>query len=274
MTLEQFKLLQKGTLKVCMLARVEAAADKGGAILRVALHSRNVDFEKETYIAVPVEVSEFQASSGTEIDNATFQMVLGVLFSRLNLRAGIWQGAKVVLTIVDYLNLNAGYIQRQQGRLGQAKIIGKQAEIEFRGVMQMLAQETGDRTSRLCRYQLGDKDCKVNVAAYTFPGTVTGVTNRQKFTISVLKPDKYFYRGRITFKSGKANGLSMETTGNTGTLLTLFQPMHTNLSTGDSFVIVAGDDKTIETCLTRFNNCVNFGGEPSIPEREKLYKFP
>ncbi len=274
MTSEQYLLLQKGTTSFCMLARIQASADKGGGVLRVALHSRHVVFENELYSAVPVEVSEFQSTAGTEIDNATFQTVLGSLLNRLSLKAGIWQGAVVELTVVDYLNLGAGYIQRQHGRLGQAEIIGQEARIEFRGLTQMLAQEIGERTSRLCRYQLGDQRCKVNLANFTFSGTVTAVTSKQKFSISISKPDTYFYRGRITFSSGLNNGLSMETTQNTGTLLTLFQPMFRTIAIGDAFFIVAGDPKTLQICHSRFNNAINFGGESEIPERERLFRYP
>ncbi len=66
----------------------------------------------------------------------------------------------------------------------------------------------------------------------------------------------------------------METTANTDTLLTLFQPMYRTVAVGDAFSIVAGDPKTLEVCHNRFGNAINFGGEDSVPERERLFRYP
>lgn len=274
LTLEQFSELQKGTTHFCLIGKVTQTADKGGDSIRFAIHGSDVIFGGEQYKPVPATVSKFQATSGTEVDNATFQTVLDDALSRLNIKGGKWQGASVELFIVNYLNPEMGYIQRQGGRFGQAKIIGNEAEIEYRGLTSLLSQEIGEKTSRLCRYQLGDADCKVNVASFTFEGIVTSVANRQKFTVSVAKPDGYFYRGRITFASGGNQGLSMETQNNAGQVITLFQPMIRDVEVDDEIVLVAGDDKTLATCHNKFNNAINFGGEPEIPPREKLYKFP
>ena len=274
MNLTQYELLQKGTTSLIMLVTVEAIESKGGDIFRLALHSRDVVFDGELYPAAYLQMSEFESKAGVEISNATFQTALASTFDRLHIKGGKWQGASVTLKIVGYENLSDGYIQRQYGRLGQSKIAGREAETEFRGLMQLLSQEIGERTSRLCRYQLGDGKCTKNTAAFTFTGTVTAVANKQKFTISVSKPDDYFYRGRITFTSGANNGLSMETQSNAGQVVKLFQPMLLDVSAGDTFSIVAGDDKTLKTCHEKFANAVNFGGEPSIPDRERLYRFP
>lgn len=275
LTLEQFGQLQKGTTHFCLIGKVTQTEDKGGDSIRFAIHAKEIVFLGEVYKPVPAVVSKFQATAGTEVDNATFQTVLDETLSRLNIKGGKWQGASVELFVVNYLAPEIGYIQRQGGRFGQAKIIGNEAEIEYRGSTSLLSQEIGEKTSRLCRYQLGDSKCKVNVATFTFPGTVTAVANRQKFTVSVSKPDGYFYRGQISFQTGGNAGLRMETQNNTGQVITLFQPMVKDVEVGDEIYLIAGDDKTLPTCHIKFGNAVNFGGEgPDMPNRERLYKFP
>jgi uncharacterized phage protein (TIGR02218 family) len=39
---------------------------------------------------------------------------------------------------------------------------------------------------------------------------------------------------------------------------------------GDSYSLQAGCDKTLPTCITRFNNALNFRGEPFVPGTDKM----
>lgn len=277
-TIDQFNALQKGSSTICMLAKIEAVPERGGDILRIALHSEDIVFEGQTYKAVAFETSKIQINAGTEINNSTFSAMLNQTVNRLNIRGGKWQGAKVQLTIVDYKNLSIGYLERHNGRFGQATIIGKEAEFEYRGLMQILSQEIGERTSILCRDKLGGFYCTKDISAFTFTGTATaveaGYLGFQKFTSSVSKPDKYFYNGIITWSSGNNNGLSMEVQNNAGQIITLKLPMIKTIQPGDTFTIVAGCDKQLATCHNKFNNAVNFFGEPCISEKDKIFKFP
>jgi uncharacterized phage protein (TIGR02218 family) len=43
-----------------------------------------------------------------------------------------------------------------------------------------------------------------------------------------------------------------------------------NISAGDEFTIVAGCDKASRTCIEKFNNIINFRGEPDLPGMDKL----
>ena len=46
--------------------------------------------------------------------------------------------------------------------------------------------------------------------------------------------------------------------------------MPNNIAAGDTFNAVAGCDKTFETCVAKFNNAVNFRGEPHVPGMDKM----
>jgi uncharacterized phage protein (TIGR02218 family) len=280
MTTDQITALQKGTSSICMLAKLTAAADKGGFVIRIALNTRKITFEGEDYNPFPVEASEQEITAGTSVDNATFQTMLSDALNRLNLRGGIWQGAKVEIIKVDYLNLGIGAIERYRGRFGEATINGRQVSLEYQSLTRLLSQEIGDKTSHLCRYQLGVYDyknnfCPVNLASFTQTGSVTAKTNDQKFTISISMADGYYYRGKIKWTSGSNNGLSMETQNNVGNVLTLLQPMYKTVQIGDTFQLIAGDDKKLSTCHNKFNAAIDFGGETEeMPTRDDLFKFP
>lgn len=266
--------LADGTGFFVTLVRVTQTAAKGGGTVAYALHTRDVVFEGITYVAAPFEPSKMSQASGVSVDNATINHILGDLFTRQNIKGGAWAGATVVLLAVDLNQLTEGPARAHFGRLGKVKTLGTEAQTEYRGLMQLLGQDLGDRSSRKCRYGLGDADCTLDLAAFTFTGTVVGVTNNQKITISVSKANDYFKYGKIRFTSGNNNGLDMEIINNVGTLITLFLPMPGVIQIGDAFDIIAGDDKTLSTCHNKFDNAVNHGGEDGIPSPDTVFKFP
>jgi uncharacterized phage protein (TIGR02218 family) len=47
-------------------------------------------------------------------------------------------------------------------------------------------------------------------------------------------------------------------------------PMGKSIQVGDGFKIIAGCDKTHETCQAKFNNILNFRGEPYVPGVDAL----
>ena len=55
-----------------------------------------------------------------------------------------------------------------------------------------------------------------------------------------------------------------------GTRFVLQQNMVNTIDAGDGYSVVAGCDKTLATCKTKFNNVVNFRGYPYIPGVDKL----
>ena len=52
--------------------------------------------------------------------------------------------------------------------------------------------------------------------------------------------------------------------------LVLALPMGKSIQVGDGFKVIAGCDKTRETCRTKFSNILNFRGEPDVPGIDQL----
>lgn len=111
---------------------------------------------------------------------------------------------------------------------------------------------------------------------YTRSGTLTAATDNANFADSSLTDgDGYFNYGVITFTSGNNNGLSKEIKNHisAGGVIELFEPMPFTVQIGDDYDIVAGCDKLLSTCKTRFDNVVNFGGEPHVPGLNTVNRF-
>ena len=62
----------------------------------------------------------------------------------------------------------------------------------------------------------------------------------------------------------------------TGGIIELFLPLDRNLQVGDTYSMIAGCNKTLKVdgaytgdCKVKFNNVINFRGEPEIPGIDK-----
>lgn len=80
----------------------------------------------------------------------------------------------------------------------------------------------------------------------------------------------YFDFGVLTWTSGLNNGLSMEVKNYVPGIIVLALPMPFDIAVGDTYSMHAGCDKRLETCRDRFNNIVNFRGEPYLPGIDKV----
>lgn len=99
-----------------------------------------------------------------------------------------------------------------------------------------------------------------NMDAYVSGGTVTPLGAEYG----------YFDFGLITFTSGLNSGLSMEIRNYVPGQWTLFLPMPYTVVIGDTYIMRPGCDKSFNTCKNRFNNVINFRGEPYLPGIDKI----
>ena len=88
--------------------------------------------------------------------------------------------------------------------------------------------------------------------------------------------DSWFNGGLLTWATGANAGRSIEVkswTAATGRL-ELFLAVGYAIATGDSFTVYPGCDKRLETCIGRYNNVVNFRGEPYVPGIDAMISYP
>lgn len=113
--------------------------------------------------------------------------------------------------------------------------------------------------------------------AWSLPGTINTIPNNTTLTAQNIghittRPDGWFNAGIITFDTGLNVGISREImtwTQATRTITLLF-PFPFSISNGDVFRIYPGCDKRLDTCRTKFNNRLNFRGEPFVPGNAAL----
>jgi uncharacterized phage protein (TIGR02218 family) len=251
---------------------------RNGAVYGFTDHTENITFNSVVYLAdagyTPTSIA---TTENLSVDNLE---VIGMLdddsIADADIEAGLWDYAEIEIFQVNYKDLTQGALLQRKGWLGEVKTGRTVFTAELRGMMQKLQQNVGELYSPSCRATLGDARCGLNLAPFTFTGTVETVTSNRQFTSSDLVwVDAYFDYGLVTFTGGLNAGISMEVKTYTVGAVLLQLQMPYSVQVGDSFSIVAGCAKRIiEDCKTKFDNVVNFRGEPYFPGTDELYKGP
>jgi uncharacterized protein len=121
-----------------------------------------------------------------------------------------------------------------------------------------------------CRWTTYDPDtCKVNPASFTHVGTVTaidGLTVTVSGTATSSGDDPVFFKLGVMTK-GEYKGMIEDQDGDNLTL----QFMIPGLAIGNSVSVLAGDDRTRETCKNKFNNIARYFGFGEMPTSNPHY---
>lgn len=121
----------------------------------------------------------------------------------------------------------------------------------------------------LCRWTLFDAGCALSQVSFASSGTAqAGSTQSQIVTTGLGFASGYFALGQITMTGGLNSGFRRMVKSFDGTTMFLIAPFPFAIAPGDAFTAYPGCDKTGSTCLNKFNNFVNFGGEDLIPAAE------
>lgn len=223
-------------------------------------------------------------SQGLEKKNS--QELLGLFTSEQitaeDLLTGKYDRAVVTCFLVDVTNLPTSLnetptkfalvSERQVSGIVQSDLGFK---LDLRDDDWKLEINLGQKTSKFCSHNLGDSNCRVDLAPYTFTQSITNVTNRYQFTISGSFIPGQFDRGKITFITGDNALVSRDvSTFQSGNFITLWQPLPYSIAVGDEIAIVQGCGKTLYDCVTRYDNAENHGGEPHIPTVDQAVNTP
>jgi uncharacterized phage protein (TIGR02218 family) len=133
-----------------------------------------------------------------------------------------------------------------------------------------------------CHHTLFDAGCALSQSAYAIANSVAAGSSQVIIIPNSNWPTSdpnsqnpqvppYFVQGKIQFTSGQNKNLwgyvVAQQSGSAGELA-LAKAMIFPVATGDTFNAYAGCDKTITTCISKFNNKIHFDGAPFCPPPE------
>lgn len=220
--------------------------------------------------------SAIENTSDPDPNNMEIEMVLDSEFiSAEDLTKGFFDGAEVVLFIVNYKDVSQGSLILLRGYLGEIEMQDDyKAKAELQSLSSKLDQTIGRQYTQQCDAIFGDSRCGVDATGYTSTDFVVSTTSRASFEGNIVQANGYYQYGLVRWTGGNNNGMVMEVKEQAGATITLFQPMPYDIQVDDSYEIIAGCDKYFNTCKNKFNNVVNFRGFPHIPGRDKVMQYP
>lgn len=223
-------------------------------------------------------VTEIVNSAGYAVDNLELTTVNdGTVFTQFDILSRVWTNAAYQIFVYNWASPGDGIDTLSTGTLGEATVSDNQLTIELRGLQQPLQQPVGSPSTKTCRARLGDALCRKDLTSFTYTGTLTHVTSNQEFRDSArAEALAWFDDGLFTFTSGPNAGLQrkIKTHLANGTF-TLSRPLLGTVAVGHTYSVIAGCRKRLaEDCVAKFNNVINFQGEPHRPTLDDLVAQP
>jgi len=179
----------------------------------------------------------------------------------------------VSIFMVDWTAPDGAQVPLTRGEIGDVAIEGSAFSAELRGITALLDAPVVEQTSPECRAVLGDKRCRVDMAARV---RFTHVVSAEEDAVIVAEAavgNAYGY-GRLRWIGGANSGLLSHIASSDGARLILREPTVFQPQAGDLVEISEGCDRSFATCRTRFGNAVNFRGEPHLPGMDLLTRYP
>ena len=236
-----------------------------------------------------LDVTSISASAGLAVDNLELTTLDdGTLFTRADVIGKVWQNSKFLIFRYNWASPTDGVENVLSGTIGQVRLLNGAIVCELRGLQQYLQQPVGAVTSKTCRArfadfpsQSGNARCGIDVTTWTDLMEVTAVISRRQFVVQALgtpRPDGHYSQGLITWTTGANTGLRAQVKDFrdfSPVDITLYTDAPRTVVVGDRFEAVAGcRHRRAEDCRDRFNNVVNFQGEPDVPGVDELTKTP
>ncbi|MBM2576808.1 DUF2163 domain-containing protein [Jannaschia sp. Os4] len=268
---------------VTTVARAWVLSRKDGLMLGFTDHDRPLVVEGvRCRASAGMSARALETGSGLAVDNSEAAGVLSDdAISEADLRAGRWDGAEVVVRLVDWSDPSSTEILFR-GSLGEVSYGGGAFQVELRGLTDALNAPRGRVYHSRCDAVLGDGRCAVDLDAPGRAAEVVISSASEARVLEVIGAEEaaagWFVRGRAELLDGAAIGLTdrikIDVPIPGGRRIELWEPLGAAPAIGDRLRIEAGCDKAMATCRDKFANLLNFRGFPHIPGDDWLMASP
>lgn len=280
---------QAHTQELCTTWAVCWAFWKGDEVLKQTSHDAPIEvsltsdeyglngtYESNT---VPFQSSALQTSSDLAVSNMDVDALLDAAgVTEQQIVAGEMDDVWFTLFMVNWRNPTNSGIVVKRGIVGNVRTFAQSLmKGELRGLSQFLAQTTMETYGPVCRAELGDARCKIDLAPLTLTGDVDSIqVQRRIFTTGARTGSPsadagWYVNGVLEMTSGANVGVRIPVKTDDGTgEIELFYSLPYDLQIGDTYSLTPGCDKKRLTCKSKFNNIVNRRAEDYIPGGNRL----
>ncbi len=261
------------------LAMIVVITCANGLIKRFTDAPRDITLSGDTYLSGG-GVNRTAMSFSEGLESSTFDLdafLIDGFISKKDILAGIYRGALVEVSFVIFENTSLAPLPMMQGHIGESELLRLTSKQTVHSLSDLMTMAVARVTTPTCGYTLGETACGVNVAPFIVSATITSVVNDASFRINAALTSPttgVFNYGKVTFTGGENSGLQGDISGVSvaggSTDITLWLPMGYTVAIGDTLDARPGCDNKLATCLSPYNNVINFGGQPYVPGIDKM----
>lgn len=261
------------------LALCWRVARRDGVTLGFTTHDREIDLEGLRYEPVPGMVpSAISANDRLDVDTMEIGGALDAAsITAGDLAAGRYDDAAVAVFMLDWTAPQAGRVQLARGTLGQVErrfgAAGGEFTAELRSTTAVLDATIVETCSPECRAELGDRRCRVDLEPLTLRARIGSDPRRDTVALVGIGDLDRFVNGRLRALEGKNAGIDVRVAAVDGGRLVLFEAFPHALPPFSRVELREGCDKRLASCIARFDNGINFRGEPHVPGVDLLTRF-
>lgn len=244
-----------------------------GVTLGFTSHNDDITFDGIRHKSAPGMVpAAIRLTADLTDDSAE---VAGILshdaIRELDLVAGLFDNAAIEVGAVDWETRECHILYF--GKIGQIDDDTQGFSAELRSAKSMLEIDLVPRSSPTCRADFCGAQCGLSAPAYTSVKTVTSVSlDSNSIEVADLQSDD-FADGQVRFLSGPQTGIAFGIVSVDQAALILDRPLASDTTAGIRAEILEGCDHSHTTCSNRFDNIVNFRGEPHLPGNDLLARY-
>lgn len=250
---------------------------RDGVTLGFTSHDRDLVIDGLIYKAAPGMLpSAISLSDGLDVDTLDVSGALtGDAIPADDLAMGRWDGARVRLFATDWTDPDGAALPLARGELGDVETRDGAFTAELSGPTALLERPVVEYTSPECRAELGDRRCRIDMAARRAIVRVIEVVDAVTIRVAATEDlDDAYGHGRLRWIDGPCAGLTSPILSSDGDRLVLREAPPGPASVGLLVEITEGCDKSLAVCAGRFANAVNFRGEPWLPGNDLLTRYP
>ncbi len=257
---------------------------RDGLVLGFTDHDADLVFEGVTFRAGSgMDASALQSATGLAVDNAQASGALtDAAISETDIRAGRYDDADIHQWIVDWSDVSLRVLMFR-GSFGEIRRSDGAFEVEVRGLAEKLNVPVGRAILRTCDRRLGDARCGVDLSNPAFAAETVAVEGSAGGSVVATGLDAFsagwFRDGTLTWLSGANAGRRVSIKEDVlredgARLVRLREQAPVRIAAGDRFRIVAGCDKSADSCRAKFDNIMNFRGFPHLPGEDWVTAYP
>lgn len=263
--------------EVTSLALLWRIVRRDGAILGFTSHDRDLETEGLRWRAAPSFMpSALRTSADFEAGDIELSGALASgAISEGDLAAGRFDFARLTVSLINWASPGDGTIPLAAGTLGAVRWEDGAFRAELKTDGALLNNIVTEVYSPECRADLGDGRCRVDLAAHRTVVRVTAASSRTEFSAEGLEAAEDWYAyGRARWLTGENGGDECEIAGSSNGTIRLRQGARKIISPADLVEVTAGCDRRFGTCAGKFNNAMNFRGEPHVPGLDSMLSYP